>query len=224
MQIDTYEKLLTMALLQKDNLNKYKTDVGATGAEIASVEAAAANLQYLKDYLTTVEADKMTVTQIKRAVYDGEEVSDFGGFPAFAPPHPLTAGLKDEFQKRNARYKLADGYTREIGIALGIVENAQQIAPGEVQPTFEAYPAAMGYEAAIVVSNRGKSSMWKALGQKTNGADWFELTSATGKSGDVKAVPTTPGQPERLLVRIQLYRNNEPYGQPSDPKYVTFNP
>ena len=234
MYIDSFDKLLAMALLQKDNLNKYKTDVGATGDEIASVEAAAENLQYLKDYLLMVEADKMTVTQIKRAVYDGDGVSNFAGFPAFAPPHPLVAGLKDEFQKRNARYKLADGYTREIGIALGIVENAEQISPGEVQPTFEAYPAQMGYSATIAVANRGKSSMWKALAQKTNGADWFELTntgstdpeltSATGKSGDVKAVPTTPGQPERLLVRIQLYRNNEPYGQPSDPKYVTFNP
>jgi hypothetical protein len=224
MNIDTYDKLLTMALLQKENLNKYKTDVGATGDEIARVEAAAANLQYLKDYLTTVEADKMSVTQIKRAVYDGDEVTNFAGFPAFAPPNPLVAGLKEEFQKRNNRYKLADGYTREIGIALGIVENPENVSVGALDTSFEAHAAQSNYEAAIVVSNRGKSSMWKVFGQKANASDWFEMGSATGKSANVKAVPTVPGQPERLLLRIQLYRNNEEYGEPTDPKYVTFNP
>lgn len=224
MQVDSYDKLLTMALLQKQNLNNYKVAVGATNDEVLAVGQAAENLQYLKDYLTTVEADKMTVTQIKRAVYDGDAVSNFAGFPAFEPPHPLVAGLKEDFQKRNARFKLADGYTREIGIALGIVENPAHIAPGEVQPAFEAHPAQMGYEAAIVVANRGKSTMWKALAQKANAANWFDLGSATGKSANFTITPTTPGQPERLLVMIQLYRSNEPYGQPSDPQYVTFNP
>lgn len=224
MHIDSYDKLLTMALLQKQNLPLYQAQVGATAEEIRSVGEAAENLQYLKDYLATVEADKMTLTQIKRAVYDGEEVSAFGGFPAFAPPSALAAGLKEQFQKRNARYKLADGYTREIGIALGIVENAAPSSPGEVQPSFEAFPAQMNYEAAVVVANRGKSTMWKAFGQRANGANWQELASATGKGGTVRITPTTPGQPERLLLMIQLYRNNERYGQPSDPQYVTFNP
>jgi len=224
MQVDSFDKLLTMALLQKENLGKYKADVGATDAEILSVTNAAENLQYLKDYLMTVEADKMTLTQVKRSVYDGEAVSNFAGFPAFNPPHQLVAGLKDEFQKRNARYKLADGYTREIGIALGIVENTQSISPDNLGTTFEAHSAQMGYETAIVVANRGKASMWKALGQKANAANWFELGSATGKSANFTITPTTPGQPERLLIRIQLYKDNEPYGQPSDPQYVTFNP
>jgi hypothetical protein len=224
MQIDTFEKLLTMALLQKQHLETYKNEVGATAAEITSVTQAAENLQYLKDYLITVEADKMSVTQIKNAVYDGEQVSAFAGFPAFSPPHPLVAGLKEDFQKRNARYKLADGYTREIGILLGIVENTPSISPDSVKPTFESFPAQMGYSAGLVVANRGKSTMWKPLGQKAGSTKWFELGSNTGKAGNVEIEPTTPGQPERLLVMIQLYKNNEPYGQPSDPQYVTFNP
>ena len=136
----------------------------------------------------------------------------------------MSAGLKEQFQKRNARYKLADDYTREIGIALGIVENTEHISPESVKPTFEAHPAQMGYEAALVIANRGKSTMSKALGQKTGSPKWIELASGTGKSINVQITPTTDGQPERLLVMIQLYKDNEPYGQPSDPQYVTFNP
>ena len=224
MQVDTYEKLLTMALLQKQNLPNYKTDVGATGEEITSVTEAAENLQYIKDFLITVEADKMTLTQIKNAVYNGDAVSDFGGFPAFTPPHALVAGLKEQFQKRNARYKLAEGYTKEIGIALGIEENTQPISPDSVKPTFEAFPAQTGYEAALVIANRGKSDMWRALGRKMNSEKWGEIGSATGKSADVSIAPTTEGQPERMEIKIQLYKSNEPYGQASDPQYVTFNP
>ena len=99
MYIDSFDKLLTMALLQKDNLPFYKTAVGATDAEILAVGQAADNLQYLKDYLTTVEADKMTVTQIKRSVYDGDAVSSFGGFPAFNPPHTLVRRTQGTISK-----------------------------------------------------------------------------------------------------------------------------
>lgn len=227
MRIDTYEKLLAMYLLQKANLATYKNEVGATDVDIEAVTFGADNLQYLKDIFDLYEADKKTVAQIKRTVHDGDPdsvIAAFGGFPAFAPPHPLVAGLEALAQKRNRRFKAADGYTREIGIALGIEGDSQKVVPDTVKPTFEAHPAQMGYEAALVIFNRGDSNMWKALGQKANAAKWFELTSGTGKSGNVTIEPTTPNQPERILVMIQLYKNNEPYGQPSDPQYVTFNP
>jgi hypothetical protein len=45
-----------------------------------------------------------------------------------------------------------------------------------------------------------------------------------GKSCDVTLTPTTPGVPEKLQVVIQLKRNNENYGQPSDAVSVTVNP
>ena len=227
MLIDTYDKLLAMYLLQKANLVTYKNEVGATGDDIDAVTFGADNLQYMKDYFDLAEADKKVVAKIKRAIYDGdpnEPVTTFGGFPAFAPPHPLVAGLEALAQKRNRRFKAADGYTLEIGIALGIEGDSQSITPDTVKPDFEAFPAQMDYESALVISNRGKSDMWKALGQKANATKWSELTSGTGKSGNVSIEPTTPGQPERILMMIQLYKNNEPYGQPSDPKYVTFNP
>lgn len=227
MNFDTYEKLLAMYLLQKQNLPVYKTQVGATDDDLDAVTFGAENLQYLKNYSEIVEADKMTVSRIKRSAYDGDTnvpITTFGGFPAFAPPHPLVAGLKELAQKRNRRFKVADGYTKEIGIALGIEESGDSRPSEDVKPTFEAFPAQASYEAGLVVSNRGKSNMWKARGQRAGSQKWLELASNTGKSGDVKIEPANEGQPERMLVMIHLYKNNEPYGQPSDPQYVTFNP
>jgi hypothetical protein len=53
---------------------------------------------------------------------------------------------------------------------------------------------------------------------------WTTIKSGTGKTLTVRFNPTTPGQPEKFLVRVQLLRKNEPYGQPSDPAYVTVTP
>ncbi len=57
-----------------------------------------------------------------------------------------------------------------------------------------------------------------------NGENWSELTSGTGKSSNMKISPTVAGQPERLELKIQLYKANEIYGQQSNPTYATFNP
>jgi hypothetical protein len=227
MRIDTFEKLLAMLLLQAANLPTYKTQVGATDADIKTVAEDAAVLQYLADYLALVEANKKVVTKIKQIAYNGdtdEEISPFPVFPAAAPPFAIVAGCLERANKRNRRFKAADGYTKEIGIALGIDGDSARIEPDTIKATFEAFPAQMGYEAALVIANRGKSDMWKARGQKANGEKWFDLASGTGKSGNLKIALTEESKPERMLVMIQLYKNNEPYGQASDPQYVTFNP
>jgi hypothetical protein len=227
MKFDTIEKLLAMLLLQVANLATYKTQIGASDADIEDVAHDAANLQAVVDYSDVVEANKRTVNQIKQQLYNGdpdEPISPFPAFAKFTPPFALAAGALERAQKRNRRFKAADGYTKEIGIALGIEGESARIEPDTVKPAFEAFPAQMGYEAAVVIANRGKSDMWKALGQKANSAKWSELTSGTGKSGNIKIEATTPAQPERMLIMIQLYKANEPYGQASDPQYVTFNP
>lgn len=227
MRIDSYEKLLAMYLLQKANLATYKDKVAATDDDIEAVTFGADNLQYMDNYFNLIDANKKTVAKIKQQVYNGdpdEPVSAFPVFPAAVPSHPLASGLNELAQKRNRRFKAADGYTKEIGIALGIDGDTPSIAPESVKPTLEVTEAQGGYEAAIVIGNRGKSSMWRLLGRKMNTETWHDLTSGTGKGASVTITPTTPGQPERMELKIQLYKDNEPYGQPSDPIYATFNP
>lgn len=53
---------------------------------------------------------------------------------------------------------------------------------------------------------------------------WQTVKSFTGKSADVKVSPPAGGQPMQIQARVQLYRKNIKYGQPSDAVYVTVNP
>ena len=227
MKFDTIEKLLAMLLLQKANLPTFQSKVGATNAEIEEINQDVENLQYLIDLASLVEANKKTVNKIKQQVFNGdpdEEVSPFPVFPAIAAPFPLVSGCLDRTSKRNRRYKAAAGYTKEIGMALGIDGDNPPIPPESITPTLEAFPAQGSYEAAVIVSKRGKSDMWKLLGRKMNGENWSEITSGTGKSINFKITPTVAGLPERLELKIQLYKANEIYGQQSNPTYATFNP
>ncbi len=227
MKFDTIEKLLAMLLLQKANLPTFQAQVGATNAEIQEVTEDVENLQYLIDLAALVEANKKTLNKIKQQVYNGdpdEDVSPFPVFPIIAAPFALVSGTLERTNRRDRRFKAAAGYTKEIGVALGIDGDTPPIPPESIKPTLEAFPAQSGYEAAIVVGNRGRSAMWKLLGRKMNAEKWSELTSGTGKSANVKIIPTVDGQPERIELKIQLYKANEIYGQQSNPTYATFNP
>lgn len=227
MKYDTIEKLLAMLLLQKANLPTFQAQVGATNTELQDITEEAGNLQYLIDLAALIEANKKTVNKIKQQVYNGdpdEDISPFPVFPVIAVPFSLASGTLDRASKRNRRYKAAKDYTKEIGMALGIDGDTPPIPPESIKPTLEAFPSQSGYEAAIVVGNRGRSAMWKLLGRKMNAEKWSELTSGTGKSANVKIIPTVDGQPERIELKIQLYKANEIYGQQSNPTYATFNP
>lgn len=227
MQIRTYEQLVNCLVLQNANLATYKTQVGATGADLTAVSEELGILQYIDEYAATTDAKKKTVFEIKQAVFNGDPddgVSPFPVFAAAAPPAALVAGCLERAQKRNARFKTADGYTKEIGIALGIDGDSSSISPDSVKPTLEVTPAQSGYEAAIVVGKRGNATMYKVLGRRMNSETWNVIDSGTGKGGSITITATTPGLPEKMQLKIQLYKNNEPYGQQSDPVDATFNP
>src|SRR3954462_10554828 len=114
MKFDTIEKLLAMLLLQVANLLTYKSQVNATDADIETVGHDAANIQAVVEYADVVEANKKTVNKIKQQLYNGdpdEEISPFPSFAKFNEPFALVAGALERAQKRNRRFKSADGYT-----------------------------------------------------------------------------------------------------------------
>lgn len=227
MRIDSYEKLVAMLQLQKANLTTYQTEVGATAADITAVDEELSVLLYLADYLEIIDANKKTVTKIKQTAFNGEmddKPTPFPVFPAAAPPFAVVAGSMERANKRNRRFKAADGYTKEIGVALGIEGDAAPVTPENIIPTLDVFPAQIGYEAAIVVGNRGKSDMWQILARRMNAEIWTELKSGTGKGGNLKITPTTAGSPEQLEMKIRLIKANEPYGQLSNGMLATFNP
>lgn len=93
-----------------------------------------------------------------------------------------------------------------------------------MKPTIELFPAVSNYHFSIVVSGRADATMWDVYILRKGGV-WTKVESASGKSADIHVAPINDdGNAEQIQVRVQLRKNNEDYGQVSDPAYVTLNP
>ena len=227
MYINTPEQLLEKLELQIGNLPTYAAEIGASPADIAEITRDITILREVIDRSNLVEAGKRTTNSIKYHVFDGDEyvaVADYPVLPNDAPTVPYVGGCLQRFRARNQRFKAAKGYTRTIGIALGIVESSDSVTPSSVKPTLDATAANNGYLVAVVVGNRARSSMWKIFGRRMNSEKREEFASGTGKSADITITPTTAGQTEKIELSVQLYKNNQPYGQLSDGVTVTVSP
>jgi hypothetical protein len=227
--IVTYDDAVTVLGLMKGNLSTYQTEVGATAAEITWVPATLANLNYIASYCATLDADKKAAFDIKQSYFAGEKGSAVSDFPTIAaavvPNPPLTGGVLFVLRDMAKRYKLGPGYTKEIGIALGIEEASKEaVNPGDVKPTIEVFGAQTGHHFSVVVAGREDSDQWEVQILRSGSTTWDTVKTATGKSADVSVTLTTPGQPEQLQVRVQLIKANQPYGQLSDAATVTVNP
>ena len=98
-----------------------------------------------------------------------------------------------------------------------------RISPDNVKPEISVSALPGGYQFEITVLKRHESDMYKVQVRRMNTETWTNAESGTGKTIVVSLQPTVAGQSERLQVRVQLYRKNQPYGEPSDPQYVNIN-
>jgi len=155
----------------------------------------------------------------------GEPVPQFPDDPSFTLPASVLTGMFERLDKLRIRIMAADNYTDETGALLGILpQKKDSLAPGEVKPNVETHPAKMGYLLAILVSNRGEASSWDVLIRREGEQNWTKAITATGKSVDLNITPTAPGKPEQIQILVQLKKNNQNYGQPSDIVQATVNP
>ena len=223
---DSFDKLLAMLLLQVANLETYQNDVDASAADIAEVNRDAAIMKYIKDYHLIISNAKKVITGVKQAIYKGRanEISQLPLLPAAAPPFELVSGCLERANERNRRFKAAKGYSEAVGSALGIEKESRVIQSKDVTPEFEITPSSSGFEANLIVRYRGKSDMWRLFGRRDSSEKFVEIAAGTGRAAKVKINPTDENQPERLQVQVRLYRKNQPYGQQTNFKYITFNP
>lgn len=213
---------------QSLNIDEFKTDADADGDDISSIKNDYENMKAITEFCPLADEYKMGAFAIKKALIRGEIGEPIGTLmtaPVFTPPSPLVAGIEKRSRERDGRFKRSKTITQTALDALDLSDASEEsLEASEIEPTVEAFPARTGYEAAVVISNRGKSDMWKILGRRKGSENWTELASGTGKSGNLRITPTIAGQPEQLEIAVQLYKNNEPYGQRSQPTYLTVNP
>jgi hypothetical protein len=227
---NTAQKLLDALTVESSNIDTYKSVLGFGSAEIDECNHDKANLEVALDNVQIANEDKKTVTDIKDDVYNGDPKDTVSGYPAFgitALPFPAqAAGALSRYNNRKQRARLSAGYTTGIGIAMGYEdEPGAAIPPGSVKPVIDAAsPAATGYSFALVVSGREDADSADVYVRRAGSETWTKIETFTGKSVEITITPTTPGQPEKVQVMVQLKRKNENYGQPSDAVSVTVNP
>ena len=208
--------------------NDFDTVLGLT-AHKATVEKKNATVQWLAVAQEASDANGNGFRQFRDETLfagkgDAAPAAPVTTLPA--PPAELETSIIDwlvDFVEK--KIQTADDYTDEIGVQLGIVvPKGESISSGDVKPSVKCFPAQSGYEFSVVVGDRGEADMSEVQIRFAGTETWQAVKNFTGKSADVKVTPTAPGQPAQIQVRIQLYKKNEKYGQPSDAVYVTVNP
>jgi hypothetical protein len=81
-----------------------------------------------------------------------------------------------------------------------------------------------GYLFSAVVSGRHRAEAWQLWVRPSGTSEWQLLDTATGRSADFVYPKGDASGPVQLEVYVQLRRNNQNYGQPSDIGLVTVNP
>lgn len=213
---------------QKQNIGQYAAEVGADQAMEDEITADAGVMGFLITVCNLIADYKDTAFGIKQRFYSSKTEPPAGAFavaPDTTPPAPVNAGAIKRSRERDQYFLRQPGITQAAREALDLLGDEQAQTPvADIQPEIEARAAAMNYEAALIISNRQDADLYEILMQRAGGGDWVVLKSGRGKSINVTLTPTTPGKPEQVLLRVQLKRNDENYGQPSEPIYVTFNP
>jgi hypothetical protein len=206
--------------------------LGSTAPEIAAVEDDNTCLQDLASGQVELDAYKDAVRQYRINVTEGAVGEPTPAFPAgidVTPAELRPTGIFQRLIELVDRIRAATAYTDEIGALLGIIPSASGSGSGlagggdDLKPVIKASASFSDYKFSVNVTRLGQEA-FKIQIQRSGSDVWTDAAFATSNPCEVVANPTTPGQPERILVRAILLSHNEPIGQPSDAAFVTVNP
>lgn len=221
-------RLLQHLQAQKANIAQYKTEAGADNTDVQSIADDADNLQWIIEYCNLANEYKLTAFEIKRGfLYGTENNEPLGAFvnaPAATPPATLAADLIDRCRERDQRFLRSKTMTAAARAALDLDGDDSDDAVEEVKPAIRAGAKLNGYQFDVEVSNRQKSNMYTVQIRRDAQTNWTDAKSATAKETVVQIQPLEQGKSERIEIRVQLYKNDEPYGVASDGVYLTVNP
>lgn len=185
-------------------------------------------MQFLVDVFVQMDAFKEAMRQYRIIITQGnigEPTPDLPPMPNFVLPKIIPTGMFERLNDLRERILVAPNYTDEIGALLGILpQTPGSISPADVKIKIKAFAAATTYIFTLVTAERGEAMMWDVYVLRKGAAGWEKIGTYSGKSADIQVTPTTPGEAEQMQVRAQGRKNNQNYGQPSDPVYVTVNP
>lgn len=207
----------------------HATALGFTEADVSSVRADAAMLNYLlSDLLPTYKSALQARTSYKNLVMTGP-IGRAGGAlpppPATGPaPTVVPPGIIPRLRNLVQRIQLAPGYTEVIGLDLGITgpEGVPSAPDSAAKPTLKARSTGPGtvqvdftkekFDGVIIESRRTGDDGWQSLG----------LDSYSPYIDD--RPPVEAGKPEARQYRARYMLRDQPTGEWSDIVTATFVP
>lgn len=204
--------------------------LGFTAAEVTALSQDNEDFQSIATTTVALDAFSKAVREFRISLTEGNigdpppvfPTEDFNG-----PPNNRPAGMFQRLVEAVDRIRAAPAYTDEIGAALGIIPSLStpgaNTPEGLMKPIIKASESFSSYKFSVNVTRLGMPG-FKVQIQRNGSAPWTDAAFATSNPCEVIITPTTPNQPERILVRAILLSKNLPVGEPSDPTYVTVNP
>lgn len=203
--------------------------LGLTQAELDQISDDNAVMQFLANVVVQFEAYADAVRQYRIIITEGvigAVTPQFPVSPIFTLPAVIPTGMFERLvDVYRERIMASAPYTDEQGALLGIIAKSEgpNVPLPELQPAIKASESTGDYAFTVDVTRLGMPA-YKVQIQRQGASTWNDAAFSTGNPCVVTVTPTTPGQPERILVRAQLVKGSDPVGIPSDPTYVTINP
>ena len=228
MKTDTPEKLLEALTVEAANMDTYKTEISFGAAELTESQQDRDNLAVTIDNADIADEGKKAVIKKKNDCYEGDPNQDLAPNPTFALaelPFPnVKAGALSRYQNRKARAKLASGYTKQIGLAMGYEDApADPISPETLVAALKASDLG-GYKYKVVYQKQGQSGM--LVQQRNKGTEKWAKEFVLLESPAECAVdaPETEGALVQIEIRGRLLKGNQHVGQWSQIYPLTVNP
>jgi len=203
--------------------------LGFLPADVASVQDDNTVFQFLgNDADASADAWKSALRQFRIIITEfgiGSPTPAFPANPALALPEVIATGIFQRLIELRDRILAAPAYTDEIGALLGILTSTPGPTPeGELKPTIEIFDNHGDFQFKADVSRKGMPMFKIQFARITDADNYTDIAFGSSNPITVTIPPLNPGQPERILVRAILLKNNEPVGSPSAIVQVTVNP
>lgn len=207
----------------------YAVTLGFTPDDVISVENDSTVFQSIAATRVAARNFERSVADYLRQLTEGAigeplpvfPVEDFDG-----PAIEVGAGLFQRIDDWRTRILASPSYVDSIGQAMQILTSGEPDAPSEenIKPEVDLSAAVHGYLFSAVVSGRHRAEAWQVWIRVSGSTEWQLLDTATGRSADFTYSSSEMAGAVVLEVYVQLRRNNQNYGKPSDIGLVTVNP
>ncbi|CAN5342896.1 hypothetical protein BH10ACI1_BH10ACI1_16790 [soil metagenome] len=217
MKTKTPEQLLEALTVEAANISTYKTQLGFSDLEIDESSQDKANTEVTLDNSDVMRADGKSVTGIKEEYFNGKSNAPIQPYPVVTltrlPFPSMMAGALGRYNNRKGRAKLAAGYTKPIGIAMGYEDSpSDPISPDLLNAALKTYKNLGNYQFEATFMRQGMSGM--LFQYRIKGTEkWFDIKTALLSPVTINIPPpATESAPVEIEIRVRLLDGNQQVG------------